>query len=73
MNKAKRKAQGNETGQKDQTTANKTSHTWEDVDQIDLHAKISLHLKDCEMNSRSNDLYSTNNENSEDKIQIVKV
>ena len=30
-------------------------------------------MKDCEVGSRSNDLYSTTNGNSEEKIQIVKV
>ena len=69
MNKAKRKAQSNETGGKDKISAK----AWADVDQIDLNLKISLHLKDCEMNSRSNDLGSTNNGNSEEKIQIVKI
>lgn len=74
MNKAKQQAQSNGTGQRNETTANThTNNTWADVDQIDLNSKISLHSKECEMNSRSNDLYSTNNDNSEDKIQIVKV
>ena len=69
MNKGKRKAQSNETGGKDKITAK----AWADVDQIDLDLKISLQFKECEAHSRSNDLNSTNNGTSEEKIQIVKI